>query len=127
MRCEYELPELNAEIEYTLAASGDHVATEAATLFRLLVALHRIVAMDSFNFNAAGTDAIYNYNLVAADSRRFDQTLQFGGDDPRNPGQTFAVSDTWKLSEFRVHRPVRDHIVLMYNEIGLQRVSVIFK
>jgi len=66
----------------------------------------------------------FSYEFVALDGRIFRQGIFFNGDE--EPSLTFYVPDRWKLSEFILHRPIRDTVVALIKSAGLMRVTVDF-
>lgn len=64
----------------------------------------------------------YSYEIRAADGRLFRQTFLFA--ETPTPGMTFDVPQRWQLSEFALHRPLRDLIVTLIRDFGLIKLEV---
>lgn len=110
----FESNVLTCKIELT---SANVLATN-----RLLLDL--ITAVQEFNTQVplqkiqfkydSGDD--YSYTIIASDGRQWSQVIRF--DEMDDPGQSFDVTDFWRITEFKYHRTVRDLIISLHQEFS---------
>jgi hypothetical protein len=60
---------------------------------------------------------LYRYQFKAQDGRNWRQQVTFDGS--ANPLLSFDVSDSWRLSEYELQRPIRDACISMVVPHGL--------
>lgn len=78
-------------------------------LHKALQAFAGDVAMDSFKVEQIEeTPPTFKYTYTTKDEREWRQDIIASSADPM---MTFNVTDPWRLSEFRLHREVRDLVV----------------
>lgn len=126
MRCEWMHDAVTAEATYSAGDERTVLVSKAFnTLFKRLLALHQAMPLSSFVFTAGAAPGEWEYSYSTVDGREWHQHLFFDS-DPMDPGQTFDVSDQFKVSEFANHRPLREHVVELHNEIGLTNFEATF-
>lgn len=105
MKIEIKSPVLNLEInsDNMIDASDPDVQN----LLRLLELFNKKVSLSSFIVDKESDHHTYEYE--AKDGRIWKQKIYFNSEEPE---MTFDVSDSWKLSEFQLHRPIRDQIIV---------------
>lgn len=81
--------------------------------------LHAQVPVDRITVEAETFPATYEIRLL--DGRRWTQTFSERSVDP---GMTFTVTDTWKLSEFGYHRDVRNIVLRLLVEQQVTNIDV---
>ena len=101
--------------------AGHHAVVHLEHLFHLM---HLAIPLASFTLEA--DDGGYVYEFTARDGRIWRQRLQ-PDDAPEGWGMNFCVTDYWKLSEFRHHRPIRDHVIEIISLWGVSKISVAFE
>lgn len=117
--------ELVFRLESGTAIDAD--APSVTLLIGTVLSLHRIVELSEFRFRPkpSGPPTSYLYSFTALDGREWEQEFRFTGPDPLDPEMDFSTG-FWRLSEFRLHRPIRDQIVQMRDSVGLSDMRVTF-
>jgi hypothetical protein len=62
----------------------------------------------------------FKYNFMVSDGRKWKQVIKTAGGEAE---MTFDVSDFWKLSEFILHRPIRDEVIFLIKENGVTEIT----
>ena len=70
------------------------------------------------------TPDTYDYEFNAIDGRNWNQQIVFEVSTSFEPSMTFDVTDLWKLSEFTLHRPIRDALITLIQKKGLIELDV---
>src|SRR3989344_4654296 len=65
----------------------------------------------------------FDYRFEAKDGRIWNQKLIFKELPDPDPEMTFDVEDPWKLTEFTLHRTLRDNVVILINQHGATEIK----
>lgn len=80
-----------------------------------------------FKLKTVGVYGLYVYDFKGKDNRKWEQELQFIEDTDVDPKMSFDTKgDKWKLSEFLLHRVVRDELVYLHSHCSLQQFKIVW-
>lgn len=93
-------------------------------LLKALEDMDKAVPLAQFSVDQDSTDLLlYSYTIVAADARRWNQTLRFG---TTGVSHTFNVTDRWLEPEFVLQRPVRALVLQLIRDFQVTKIDVMF-
>lgn len=113
--------ELNIEIKYT---KGRLLSDSPRTtnLLKYLRELKSITSLTVFSVQEDPPDSKeFSYEFTTQDGRTWSQIIKTSAQEA---AMTFNVPDFWRLSEFVLHRPIRDEVIAMIAEYGVTEISV---
>ena len=125
----YDTDAVSCKLEYTnqspvgLPANGLLQNKDLTTFWANVLALHAAVPLTELRVKLTDPQT-YDYKITGQDGRVFHQVLTF--DVPTDPRQTFDVATPWRLSEFILHRPIREYVTTLYAKYGLQDLKITF-
>lgn len=94
---------------------------------RAVEALCQAMPLESVSFYQIGQPFHFNYTIDALDGRKWRQDIEFASAQDFDPGMKFNVTDYWKLSEFALHREIRNYLVEMHARLGASSVIVTYE
>lgn len=94
-----------------------------------LQAFNSLTALASFNVirTAALPNPIYSYAFVARDGRQWNQVIKMDGAQQSQPSMNFTVPGFWKVAEFSMHRPIREHVIEWAKQFEVVSISYVWK
>lgn len=112
----------NLTIEVTYSITRELVVDPLFVQFvNALQKLATTVSLATFALEeqSAGSE-YFDYEFVGKDARTWNQVLHIAGADP---SMTFTVASYWKLSEFILHRPVREISIKLVQDYGVSKIE----
>lgn len=108
---------MEVETDNLLRADSD----EIHLLIADLDAFDTVVAMEHFVLTRTQglPNQRFTYHFTATDGRDWNQELRAAGAQQSEPTMNFSITDFWRLSEFSLHRPIRDRLVAWVDTYGL--------
>lgn len=97
---------------------------EIMLLLNALAAMCGRVALRSFTFKKKGATKVYDCSIIAADGRKWEQTLAFASETDTNPSMTMAVKDQWFKDEVDNLDTVLTQLVSARNSLELTDLDV---
>ena len=107
----------------TIESAEEITDTEEAvqTLGRDINAMHAVVSLRSIIMEQKSVNPLqYDYDILAMDDRLWHQTIRFASDGVTF---TFDVSDRWHLEEFALQRPIRDAMLQLVRNFGMNKFT----
>lgn len=106
--------------------AGENPALSNVHLVEMLTLLNNLqiaANMEKFDF-VKRPDGKFDYSFKSFDGRKWNQIIDVT--NHADYSMTFSTDDSWKLSEFLPHRPLRDHVVKMAHDFQLEFIKVKF-
>lgn len=118
---EYSNGVMTLEIDYSVTGELVTDATLFTQFINSLQLLAQTANLDTFEMKeqSAGSE-YFNYAFVGKDARTWNQVLHIQDTDA---SMTFSVASYWKLSEFVLHRPVRDLAIALVRKYGVSKIE----
>lgn len=112
-----------------IKTDNDIIATDI-TVFEFLSSLeilHQKVNLDTFKVERITFPSIsFSYEFRSKDGRIWNQNVKNNPSNTDDPLMTFDCPQYWSLSEFILHRPVRDSTIRLDNRYGIEKIEVTF-
>lgn len=119
----HDTPEFSMKIEYDGDTEDIMISQLHVDLHRALDALDSAVSLATFEVKRKVSPVTdYDYSFTSQDGRAWNQVLRIV--NPADPSMTFDVPDFWKLSEFILHRSVRDSVTQLIVKFGVSKITV---
>lgn len=117
-KTELHSPDKVVKIDGTQAIDSLHPTV--VDLVQQLDFLNVAVPMASFKLDRQGQSNDFKYELSTKDGREFNQVIEIIS---ANPLMSFDVPDRWRLSEFSAHRPLRNTVIKLVLEFGVEKIT----
>lgn len=99
--------------------------TIISTLVSGLYEFHSNVALSDYDCTYNASTKIGNYSFAASDGRIWNQVIDFS-ESLSDPKHNFNVPSFWKISEFSLHRTIRDAYVSLVAYYDLKKLKAEF-